>query len=98
MVRTLFPALLSVAFAAQAQSANSPAQFLITQNGKQVGQAQFTVAQAGGAQTWTSSGSVEVQAFSYTFSNTATVDGQGNLARDELSGARGQNLSGQSPF
>lgn len=63
------------------------AQFNITQNGKNLGQARFSVTQAGGAENWTSSGSMRLADFAYAFSSTAKTDAQGNLVRDELSGS-----------
>ncbi len=74
----------ALAFSALAQA---PAQFHITQNGKTLGEAHISVLEAGGADHWSSGGSMQLADFAYSFQNTATTDAQSNLVRDELSGS-----------
>ena len=97
MVRFI-PALLAFASAASAfaQGAPAGAQFHITQNGKVLGEVRYAVAEAGEARAWTSSGGMKLGSFAYSFSNTATVDAQGNLVRDALRGSvQGGKVSGK---
>ena len=71
--------------------------YSISQNGKPLGEAQYTVAPIAGGDTLTSSGELKLKDFSYSFNNTATVDAQGNLVRDQLTGSvHGAKASGNN--
>ncbi len=87
----LFPALLGfgLAISSFAQTAPAPgeAQFTITQGGKQLGETRYTVGSTAGGEVWTSSGSMKLGSFAYSFNNAATVDAGGNLVRDALTGS-----------
>ncbi len=94
-MRPTFPVLLFFGFAACALAAPPAEQFVITQNGKQLGQAEYTTAPSSGGTAWTSSGQMKLNDFAYAFHSTALVDGEGNLVRDELSGSvHGKQASG----
>ena len=92
-----FAALLALALSASAPAqAPAGAQFNITQNGKILGEARYSVAPAGAARIWTSSGAMKLGSFAYSFQNAATVDAQGNLVRDALTGSvQGGKASGK---
>ena len=67
------------------------------QNGKQLGQAEYTTAPNAGGTAWTSSGQMKLNDFAYSFHSTALVDGEGNLVRDELTGSvQGKQASGNN--
>ncbi len=94
----VFPALLAalLSTSALAQAAPSGTQFDVTQNGKMLGEARYSVAPSGAAQVWTSSGAMQLGSFAYSFQNAATVDGEGNLVRDALTGSvEGGKASGK---
>lgn len=102
MQRLLCSSLMTLmlgAVAAQAQIA-MPAggsHYNITQNGKSLGDAQLSVAPISGGDTLTSSGHMKLDKFSYSFNSTATVDSQGNLVRDQLTGSvHGAKASGNN--
>ena len=81
----------------QAALPTGGAHYTITQAGKQVGDAQFGIAPISGGDTLTSSGHLKLDKFAYSFNNTATVDAQGNLVRDQLAGAvHGAKASGNN--
>ena len=89
------------AFVAVAQTPSSlPAgggHYSITQDGKTLGDAQYEVAAIAGGSTLTSSGQMKLKNFSYSFHNTATVDAQNNLVRDQLTGSvHGAKASGNN--
>ncbi len=90
----LFPlAFLLAAPLAQAQAAH----YSIMQNGKPLGEAQYSTTPVAGGSTLTSSGSMKLNTFAYSFHNTATVDAQGNLVRDQLTGSvHGAKASGNN--
>ncbi len=73
--------------------------FTITQNGKNLGQAEYSTVPVAGGETLHSTGSMQLKDFSYRFNDTVTVDAQGNLVRDQLTGsvhgvkASGNNIS-----
>ena len=91
----LFASLLGLPAAAQVALPAGSAHYAITQDGKHLGEAQFTTASVAGGNTLTSSGHMQLKAFSYNFSNRVTVDAQGNLVRDELTGSvHGAKASG----
>ncbi len=93
---TLFAAGLGVAAAQTALPAGG-AHYTITQSGKSLGEAQYAVAPVSGGSTLTSSGHLTLQSFSYSFASTATVDAQGNLVRDQLTGSvHGAKASGNN--
>ena len=95
----LLPAVLLGTSAAQTPFAlrAGGAHYTITQNGKALGDAQYAVAPISGGATLTSSGHLKLDNFTYSFSNTATVDAQGNLARDQLTGSvHGAKASGNN--
>ncbi len=95
----VFPALLSFALSTSAlpqTAVPADAQFTVTQNGKALGEVRYSFAPSGAAQVWTSSGSMKLGAFAYSFQNAATVDAQGNLVRDALTGSvEGGKASGK---
>ncbi len=69
--------------------------FTIIQNGKNLGQSEYSTAPVAGGETLHSSGSMQLKDFSYHFDNTVTVDTQGNLVRDQLTGSvHGAKASG----
>ena len=95
----LLAALLSGSKSACAQTALAAggAHYSITQNGKHVGDAQYSVAPINGGNTLTSSGHLKLDRFAYSFESTATVDAQGNLVRDQLTGSvKGVKESGNN--
>ncbi len=82
---------------AQAPLPNESGHFVITESGKALGESQFTIAPLPGGDTLTSSGSMKADKFSYSFNSTATVDAQGNLVRDQLTGSvHGAKASGNN--
>jgi hypothetical protein len=92
MRRFLLPSLmvlLAASSAALAQSALRPGttQFTVTQDGKHVGDTQSSTAAISGGDALTSSGGMKLDKFSYSFQSSATVDSQGNLVRDRLTGS-----------
>ena len=92
MRRFLLPSLLVLlagTSAALAQSALRPGttQYTVTQDGKQVGDAQTSIAPVSGGDVLTSSGGMKLDKFSYSFQSSATVDAEGNLVRDRLTGS-----------
>ncbi len=97
--RSTFASLLLSAAAASAQTAlpSGGAHYTITQGGKTLGDAQYSVAPVQGGDTLTSSGQMKLDKFSYSFNNTVTVDTQGNLVRDQLTGSvHGAKASGNN--
>lgn len=91
----LFASLPGLPAAAQVALPAGGAHYTITQDGKHLGEAQFTTASVPGGNTLSSSGHMQLKAFSYNFSNRVTVDAQGNLVRDELTGSvHGAKASG----
>jgi hypothetical protein len=89
-------ALLPVALA-QAPLPDTSGHFVITEGGKTLGESQFSTAPLQGGDTLTSSGSMKADKFSYSFNSTATVDAQGNLVRDMLTGSvHGMKASGNN--
>ncbi len=96
LFRSLPLAFLFAAFLAPAQlTLPAGAHYTITQNGKVLGDAQYSVAPVSGGSTLTSSGHMKLNTFAYSFNNTVTVDAQGNLVRDQLTGSvHGAKASG----
>lgn len=71
--------------------------YTITQSGKTLGDSQFSVSPITGGETLSSSGHMQFDKFSYTFNSQATVDAQGNLVRDRLTGSvHGSKASGNN--
>ncbi len=69
--------------------------FTIIQNGKSLGKAEYSTAPVAGGETLHSTGSMQLKDFSYRFDDTVTVDTQGNLVRDQLTGSvHGAKASG----
>lgn len=69
----------------------------ISENGKQVGEAEFSVSPITGGETLTSSGQLKLDKFSYSFNSQATVDSGANLVRDRLTGSvHGAKASGNN--
>ena len=96
LLRSLPLALLLAAPLAPAQSAlPAGAHYSISQNGKTLGEAQYSVAPVTSGNTLTSNGHMKLNTFAYSFNNTVTVDSQGNLVRDQLTGSvHGAKASG----
>jgi hypothetical protein len=100
MRRFLLPSLLVLMAAPSAALAQSAlrlgtTQYTVTQNGKHVGDAQSSTAPISGGDVLTSSGGMKLDKFSYSFQSSATVDSQGNLVRDRLTGSvHGAKVSG----
>ncbi len=100
MRRFLLPSLLVLLTASAAAPAQSllrtgATQYTVTQNGKHVGDAQDSIAAITGGNVLTSNGSMKLDKFSYSFQSSATVDAQGNLVRDRLTGSvHGAKVSG----
>ena len=100
MRRFLLPSLLvllagSSAVFAQSALRAGVTQYTVTQDGKQVGDAQASVATISGGSVLTSSGGMKLDKFSYSFQSAATVDSEGNLVRDRLTGSvHGAKVSG----
>jgi len=106
----LRPALLGAMFAGAfatltpALSAQSPAplasggaHYSIEQDGKTLGDAQYSVATIPGGYTITSSGQMNLGKFSYGFHNVDTLDASLNLVRDTLTGSvKGAKASGNN--
>ncbi len=90
------PASLPSAFA-QTSLPSGGGHYSIVQNSKTLGDAQYSVTPIAGGSTLASSGQMKLNTFSYSFNNTATVDAQGNLVRDELTGSvHGAKASGNN--
>jgi hypothetical protein len=73
-----------------AQALNPPAgggHYAIEQNGKMLGEAQYSVASIPGGFTITSTGHMSLAKFSYSFHNVDTLDSSLNLVRDALTGS-----------
>ncbi len=71
--------------------------YTVSENGKTLGEAQFSVAPVQGGDTLTSSGGMKFDKFSYSFNSTATVDSQGNLVHNQLTGSvHGSKASGNN--
>ncbi len=88
---------LSLPALAQVPLPASGAHYSVTQNGKTLGEAQFAVAPIAGGNTLTASGHMQLNTFSYSFHDQATVDAQGNLVRDTLTGSvQGAKASGKN--
>lgn len=69
--------------------------FTIIQNGKSLGQTEYSTAPIAGGETLHSNGNMQLKDFSYRFDDTVTVDTQGNLVRDQLTGSvHGAKASG----
>ncbi len=82
---------------AQATLPTGNAHYTITQNGKTLGDAQYSVAPISGGATVSSSGRLKLDKFAYSFTSTATLDAQGNLVRDQLNGSvHGAKASGNN--
>ena len=97
MRRLLLPALFSLLAGSSvwAQAPSSGASYVVTQNDKTTGSAQYSTRPIAGGEMLQSSGSLHIAKFSYSFNNTETVDAQGNLVRDSLTGSvHGQKASG----
>jgi hypothetical protein len=88
LVSSLAVMLLSSS-AAYSQSALRPGttQYTVSQNDKAVGTAEDSIVSINGGDVLTSSGGMKVDKFSYAFQSSATVDAQGNLVRDRLTGS-----------
>lgn len=85
--------------AALAQNAlpTSGGHYTISEDGKQLGDAQFSVTPITGGATLISSGQMKLDKFSYSFNSHATVDAGGNLVRDQLTGSvHGSKASGNN--
>jgi hypothetical protein len=95
-------ALCAVGFAGTAAFAQNAlpttgGHYAISENGKQLGEAQFSVSPIAGGATLTSSGQMKLDKFSYSFNSQATVDAGGNLVRDQLTGSvHGSKASGNN--
>ena len=86
---------LGLPAAAQVSLPAGGAHYSVTQNGKVLGESQFQVAPVAGGDTLTASGHMTLNSFSYSFNDRVTVDAQGNLVRDELTGSvHGAKASG----
>ncbi len=86
---------LSLSAAAQVALPAGGGHYSIVQNGKALGDAQFSTAAIAGGNTLSSTGHMQLKTFSYSFNNRVTVDAQGNLVRDELTGSvHGTKASG----
>lgn len=83
----LLAALTALPVYPQAASSAHSEQFAILQNGKSLGRAEYSVAPVTGGETLHSTGSIQLKNFSYRFDDTLTVDAQGNLVRDQLTGS-----------
>jgi len=76
---------------------NGGAHYSIEQNGKALGDAQYSVATIPGGYTITSSGHMSLGKFSYGFRNIDTLDASLNLVRDALTGSvKGAKASGNN--
>ncbi len=87
MHRFFFGLLLFPLAASAAALPSAGGHFRITEEGKQLGEARFSVAPISGGATLQSSGSMQLNKFSYSFRNATTVDAEANLVRDELTGS-----------
>jgi hypothetical protein len=81
----LLPLLLPIAAHAQNLAAGS-ANYAVYQGDKVVGSADYNIQPASNGFTLTSHGKLTLTKFSYTFTNTQHLDGNRNLASDQLSG------------
>ncbi len=91
----LYASLLSLPAAAQSSLPTGGAHYSVTQNSKVLGESQFSVVPVAGGNALTASGHMTLNNFSYSFNDRVTVDAQGNLVRDELSGSvHGAKASG----
>ena len=70
----------------QAALTAGSAHYGIYQNGKAVGEGDYTVQATPNGYSITSHGKLNLTKFSYSFSNSQTLDGSLNLIRDDLSG------------
>jgi hypothetical protein len=101
-MRLAVPVLATVALCAgpaRAQNVlpSTGGHYTISENGKELGEAQFSVASIAGGATLTSSGHMKLDKFSYSFNSQATVDASGNLVRDRLTGSvHGAKASGNN--
>ncbi len=91
------PFVFVAGFAASAGAQTSATGYVVTQNNKQVGTSQFSSQPIAGGHTLHSNGTLQIDKFSYSFSNTTTVDAQYNLVRESLAGSvHGSKASGNN--